>query len=106
MRKQCNVQIHRMAEELSALQLVRTWPTEEKKTTFFLTITLNPSFVPSLSIRMFSLFLTLFSPSTFLQECADKESQIERSRRERKAVEEELEKVSVKGSVKLQESSC
>uniref|UniRef100_A0A8C4HB78 Sodium channel and clathrin linker 1 n=1 Tax=Dicentrarchus labrax TaxID=13489 RepID=A0A8C4HB78_DICLA len=25
-RKQCNVQIHRMAEELSALQLVRTWP--------------------------------------------------------------------------------
>ncbi|XP_012692531.1 sodium channel and clathrin linker 1 [Clupea harengus] len=46
-RKQCNVQIHRMAEELSALQL----------------------------------------------ECADKESQIERSHRERKAVEEELEKM-------------
>ncbi|MED6254199.1 hypothetical protein ATANTOWER_019463, partial [Ataeniobius toweri] len=46
-RKQCNIQIHRMAEELSALQL----------------------------------------------ECADKESQIERSLRERKAVEEELEKV-------------
>ncbi|KAM4595366.1 sodium channel and clathrin linker 1 isoform 1-T1 [Fundulus diaphanus] len=46
-RKQCNIQIHRMAEELSALQL----------------------------------------------ECADKESQIERSQRERKAVEEELEKV-------------
>uniref|UniRef100_A0A671YPW1 Sodium channel and clathrin linker 1 n=1 Tax=Sparus aurata TaxID=8175 RepID=A0A671YPW1_SPAAU len=50
-RKQCNVQIHRMAEELSALQL----------------------------------------------ECADKESQIERSRRERKAVEEELEKVYKEG---------
>uniref|UniRef100_A0A3Q0RBX7 Sodium channel and clathrin linker 1 n=1 Tax=Amphilophus citrinellus TaxID=61819 RepID=A0A3Q0RBX7_AMPCI len=45
-RKQCNVQIQCMAEELSALQL----------------------------------------------ECADKESQIERSLRERKAVEEELEK--------------
>ncbi|KAM8772636.1 sodium channel and clathrin linker 1 isoform 2-T2 [Acanthopagrus schlegelii] len=50
-RKQCNVQIHRMAEELSALQL----------------------------------------------ECADKESQIERSRRERRAVEEELEKVYKEG---------
>ncbi|KAJ8354396.1 hypothetical protein SKAU_G00219630 [Synaphobranchus kaupii] len=46
-RKQCNVQIQRMAEELSALQL----------------------------------------------ECADKASQIERTSRERKAVEEELEKV-------------
>uniref|UniRef100_A0AAY4AJK9 Sodium channel and clathrin linker 1 n=1 Tax=Denticeps clupeoides TaxID=299321 RepID=A0AAY4AJK9_9TELE len=46
-RKQYNVQIHRMAEELSALQL----------------------------------------------ECADKESQIERSHRERKAVEEELGKM-------------
>uniref|UniRef100_A0A8C3G7R5 Sodium channel and clathrin linker 1 n=1 Tax=Cyclopterus lumpus TaxID=8103 RepID=A0A8C3G7R5_CYCLU len=50
-RKQCNVQIHRMAEELSALQL----------------------------------------------ECADKESQIEKSLRERKAVEEELEKVYKEG---------
>ncbi|KAM9770218.1 sodium channel and clathrin linker 1 [Menidia menidia] len=50
-RKQCNIQIHRMAEELSALQL----------------------------------------------ECADKESQIERSLRERKAVEEELEKVYKEG---------
>ncbi|KAJ8000570.1 hypothetical protein DPEC_G00181760 [Dallia pectoralis] len=50
-RKQCNGQIHRMAEELSALQL----------------------------------------------ECADKESQIERSLRERKAVEEELEKVYKEG---------
>ncbi|XP_029950862.1 sodium channel and clathrin linker 1 [Salarias fasciatus] len=50
-RKQCNVQIQRMAEELSALQL----------------------------------------------ECADKESQIERSLRERKAVEEELEKVYKEG---------
>ncbi|KAF1395609.1 hypothetical protein PFLUV_G00013370 [Perca fluviatilis] len=50
-RKQCNVQIDRMAEELSALQL----------------------------------------------ECADKESQIERSLRERKAVEEELEKVYKEG---------
>ncbi|XP_074484893.1 sodium channel and clathrin linker 1 isoform X3 [Sebastes fasciatus] len=50
-RKQCNVQIHRMAEELSALQL----------------------------------------------ECADKESQIERSQRERRAVEEELEKVYKEG---------
>uniref|UniRef100_A0A3Q2PIU4 Sodium channel and clathrin linker 1 n=1 Tax=Fundulus heteroclitus TaxID=8078 RepID=A0A3Q2PIU4_FUNHE len=50
-RKQCNIQIHRMAEELSALQL----------------------------------------------ECADKESQIERSQRERKAVEEELEKVYKEG---------
>ncbi|KAA8595376.1 hypothetical protein FQN60_012511 [Etheostoma spectabile] len=50
-RKHCNVQIDRMAEELSALQL----------------------------------------------ECADKESQIERSRRERKAVEEELEKVYKEG---------
>ncbi|KAE8301076.1 Sodium channel and clathrin linker 1 Sodium channel-associated protein 1 [Larimichthys crocea] len=50
-RKHCNVQIHRMAEELSALQL----------------------------------------------ECADKESQIERSLRERKAVEEELEKVYKEG---------
>ncbi|XP_041838350.1 sodium channel and clathrin linker 1 isoform X1 [Melanotaenia boesemani] len=50
-RKQCNMQIHRMAEELSALQL----------------------------------------------ECADKESQIERSLRERKAVEEELEKVYKEG---------
>ncbi|XP_029915793.1 sodium channel and clathrin linker 1 isoform X2 [Myripristis murdjan] len=50
-RKQCNVQIHRMAEELSALQL----------------------------------------------ECADKESQIQRSLRERKAVEEELEKVYKEG---------
>uniref|UniRef100_A0A3Q3IE87 Sodium channel and clathrin linker 1 n=1 Tax=Monopterus albus TaxID=43700 RepID=A0A3Q3IE87_MONAL len=46
-RKQCNVQIHHMAEELSVLQL----------------------------------------------ECADKESQIQRLLRERKAVEEELEKV-------------
>ncbi|XP_060908099.1 sodium channel and clathrin linker 1 isoform X1 [Labrus mixtus] len=46
-RKQCNSQIHRMAEELSALQL----------------------------------------------EAADKESQLERSLRERKAVEEELQKV-------------
>ncbi|XP_056136606.1 sodium channel and clathrin linker 1 [Lampris incognitus] len=46
-RKQCNIQIQRMAEELSALQL----------------------------------------------ECADKESQIQKSLRERKAVEEELEKV-------------
>ncbi|KAK6324531.1 hypothetical protein J4Q44_G00038730 [Coregonus suidteri] len=46
-RKQCNSQIHRMAEELSALQL----------------------------------------------ECADKESQMERSLRERRAVEVELEKV-------------
>ncbi|KAM7393702.1 hypothetical protein PAMP_020555 [Pampus punctatissimus] len=50
-RKQCNIQIHHMAEELSALQL----------------------------------------------ECADKESQIERSLRERKAVEEELEKVYKEG---------
>ncbi|KAG7485478.1 hypothetical protein JOB18_011094 [Solea senegalensis] len=50
-RKQCNVQIQRMAEELTALQL----------------------------------------------ECADKESQIERSMRERKAVEEELEKVYKEG---------
>ncbi|XP_043969856.1 sodium channel and clathrin linker 1 [Gambusia affinis] len=50
-RKQCNIQIHRMAEELSALQL----------------------------------------------ECADKEAQIERSQRERKAVEEELEKVYKEG---------
>ncbi|XP_008315454.1 sodium channel and clathrin linker 1 [Cynoglossus semilaevis] len=50
-RKQCNAQIQRMAEELSALQL----------------------------------------------ECADKESQIERSRRERKAAEEELEKVYKEG---------
>uniref|UniRef100_A0A672H2Z6 Sodium channel and clathrin linker 1 n=1 Tax=Salarias fasciatus TaxID=181472 RepID=A0A672H2Z6_SALFA len=54
-RKQCNVQIQRMAEELSALQLVRSRP------------------------------------------CADKESQIERSLRERKAVEEELEKVYKEG---------
>uniref|UniRef100_A0A8C1K8Y0 Sodium channel and clathrin linker 1 n=1 Tax=Cyprinus carpio TaxID=7962 RepID=A0A8C1K8Y0_CYPCA len=52
-RKQCNVQIHRMAEELSALQL----------------------------------------------ECADKETQIERAHRERKAVEEELEKVYKEGRV-------
>lgn len=50
-RKQCNAQIHRMAEELSALQL----------------------------------------------ECADKESRIEKSLRERKAVEEELEKVYKEG---------
>ncbi|XP_040002349.1 sodium channel and clathrin linker 1 [Xiphias gladius] len=50
-RKQCNIQIHRMAEELSALQL----------------------------------------------ECADKESQIERSLRERKAAEEELERVYKEG---------
>ncbi|XP_041711615.2 sodium channel and clathrin linker 1 [Coregonus clupeaformis] len=50
-RKQCNSQIHRMAEELSALQL----------------------------------------------ECADKESQMERSLRERRAVEEELEKVYKEG---------
>ncbi|XP_068585159.1 sodium channel and clathrin linker 1 [Cebidichthys violaceus] len=50
-RKQCNVQIHRMAEELSALQL----------------------------------------------ECADKESRIAKSLRERKAVEEELEKVYKEG---------
>ncbi|XP_063075675.1 sodium channel and clathrin linker 1 isoform X1 [Engraulis encrasicolus] len=50
-RKQCNVQIHRMAEELSALQL----------------------------------------------ECADKESQIDRAHRERKAVEEELEKMYKEG---------
>uniref|UniRef100_A0A3Q3W4S3 Uncharacterized protein n=1 Tax=Mola mola TaxID=94237 RepID=A0A3Q3W4S3_MOLML len=50
-RKQCNAQIHHMAEELSALQL----------------------------------------------ECADKKSQIERSLRERKAVEEELEKVYKEG---------
>ncbi|XP_029358926.1 sodium channel and clathrin linker 1 isoform X2 [Echeneis naucrates] len=50
-RRQCNVQIHRMTEELSALQL----------------------------------------------ECADKESQIERSLRERKAAEEELEKVYKEG---------
>ncbi|CAM4499666.1 unnamed protein product [Leuciscus chuanchicus] len=52
-RKQCNVQIHRMAEELSALQL----------------------------------------------ECADKETLIERAHRERKAVEEELEKVYKEGRV-------
>ncbi|XP_016347214.1 sodium channel and clathrin linker 1 [Sinocyclocheilus anshuiensis] len=52
-RKQCNVQIHRMAEELSGLQL----------------------------------------------ECADKETQIERAHRERKAVEEELEKVYKEGRV-------
>ncbi|KAJ8411016.1 hypothetical protein AAFF_G00180510 [Aldrovandia affinis] len=50
-RKQSNIQIQRMAEELSALQL----------------------------------------------ECADKESQIERTLRERKAVEEELEKVYKEG---------
>lgn len=50
-RKQCNIQILRMIEELSALQL----------------------------------------------ECADKQSQIERSLRERKAVEEELEKVYKEG---------
>ncbi|XP_031670374.1 sodium channel and clathrin linker 1 isoform X1 [Oncorhynchus kisutch] len=50
-RKQCNSQIHRMAEELSALQL----------------------------------------------ECADKESQMERSMREMRAVEEELEKVYKEG---------
>ncbi|XP_042341266.1 sodium channel and clathrin linker 1 isoform X2 [Plectropomus leopardus] len=50
-RKQCNVQIQRMAEELSALQL----------------------------------------------ECADKESQIERCLRERKSLEEELEKVYKEG---------
>uniref|UniRef100_A0A1A8GVN2 Sodium channel and clathrin linker 1 n=2 Tax=Nothobranchius korthausae TaxID=1143690 RepID=A0A1A8GVN2_9TELE len=50
-RKQCNVQIQRITEELSALQL----------------------------------------------ECADKKSQIERSLRERKAVEEELEKVYKEG---------
>ncbi|XP_077061253.1 sodium channel and clathrin linker 1 [Siphateles boraxobius] len=52
-RKQCNVQIHRMAEELSALQL----------------------------------------------ECADKEARIERAHRERKAVEEELEKVYKEGQI-------
>ncbi|KAI1887678.1 hypothetical protein AGOR_G00192780 [Albula goreensis] len=52
-RKQCNIQIQRMAEELSALQL----------------------------------------------ECADKESQIERTFRERRAVEEELEKVYKEGRV-------
>uniref|UniRef100_A0A671RG17 Sodium channel and clathrin linker 1-like n=1 Tax=Sinocyclocheilus anshuiensis TaxID=1608454 RepID=A0A671RG17_9TELE len=52
-RKQCNVQIHRMAEELSALQL----------------------------------------------ECADKETRIERAHRERKAVEEELEKVYKEGRI-------
>ncbi|XP_031675095.1 sodium channel and clathrin linker 1-like, partial [Oncorhynchus kisutch] len=52
-RKQCNSQIHRMAEELSALQL----------------------------------------------ECADKESQMERSMREMRAVEEELEKVRGDGEV-------
>ncbi|XP_078019396.1 sodium channel and clathrin linker 1 isoform X3 [Epinephelus lanceolatus] len=50
-RKQCNIQIHHMAEELSALQL----------------------------------------------ECADKESQIEKSLRERKSLEEELEKVYKEG---------
>ncbi|KAM6971777.1 sodium channel and clathrin linker 1 [Aplochiton taeniatus] len=50
-RKQCNGQIHRMAEEMSALQL----------------------------------------------ECTDKQSQIERSLRERNAVEEELEKVYKEG---------
>ncbi|XP_070408186.1 sodium channel and clathrin linker 1 isoform X3 [Nothobranchius furzeri] len=50
-RKQCNVQIQRITEELSALQL----------------------------------------------ECADKKSQIERSLRERRAVEEELEKVYKEG---------
>ncbi|KAM9399017.1 sodium channel and clathrin linker 1 isoform 6-T11 [Salvelinus alpinus] len=50
-RKQCNSQIHRMAEELSALQL----------------------------------------------ECADKQSQMERSMREMRAVEEELEKVYKEG---------
>ncbi|XP_061589071.1 sodium channel and clathrin linker 1 [Cololabis saira] len=50
-RKQCNVQIQRLAEELSALQL----------------------------------------------ECADRESQLERSLRERRAVEEELEKVYKEG---------
>lgn len=50
-RKQCNIQILRMSEELSALQL----------------------------------------------ECADKQSQIERSLRERKAVEGELEKVYKEG---------
>uniref|UniRef100_A0A1A8S9A0 Sodium channel and clathrin linker 1 n=2 Tax=Nothobranchius rachovii TaxID=451742 RepID=A0A1A8S9A0_9TELE len=50
-RKQCNIQIQRITEELSALQL----------------------------------------------ECADKQSQIERSLRERKAVEEELEKVYKEG---------
>lgn len=52
-RKQCNVQIQHMAEELSALQL----------------------------------------------ECADKETQIERAHRERKAVEEELEKLYKEGCV-------
>ncbi|KAM6940424.1 sodium channel and clathrin linker 1 [Xenentodon cancila] len=51
MRKQCNIQIHRLAEELSALQL----------------------------------------------ECVDRESQLERSLRERKAMEEELEKVYKEG---------
>uniref|UniRef100_A0A8C7ZZU0 Sodium channel and clathrin linker 1 n=1 Tax=Oryzias sinensis TaxID=183150 RepID=A0A8C7ZZU0_9TELE len=50
-RKQCNIRIHRMSEELSVLQL----------------------------------------------ECADKQSQIERSLRERKAVEEELERVYKEG---------
>ncbi|XP_035385802.1 sodium channel and clathrin linker 1 isoform X1 [Electrophorus electricus] len=50
-RKQCNTQIDRLAEELSALQL----------------------------------------------ECADKETQIERAHRERKAVEEELEKLYSEG---------
>ncbi|XP_062864668.1 sodium channel and clathrin linker 1 isoform X2 [Trichomycterus rosablanca] len=51
-RKQCNSQIHRLTEELSALQL----------------------------------------------ECADKQLQLERAHRERKAVEEELEKVYRQGS--------
>lgn len=84
-RKQCNIQILRMIEELSALQLVRTSNLKD-----IYCVALNWV----LYKQVLYVFFSFPAVAVSLQECADKQSQIERSLRERKAVEEELEKVS------------
>lgn len=55
MRKQCNVQIHRMAEELSALQLVR------QRTNLFRNHT-KSFFSLCLSTRLFHRLQSFFPP--------------------------------------------
>lgn len=75
-----------MTEELSALQLVRTSNLKD-----IYCVALNCV----MQKQVFYVIFTFPAVAVSLQECADKQSQIERSLRERKAVEEELEKVSL-----------
>uniref|UniRef100_A0A8D3E963 Sodium channel and clathrin linker 1 n=1 Tax=Scophthalmus maximus TaxID=52904 RepID=A0A8D3E963_SCOMX len=73
----------------------RTNSFHNHKKSFFVSTCLLIFFIPCPTLP--SPQLSLFSLPTSLQECADKESQIERSLRERKAAEEELEKVYKEG---------